>query len=214
MLRVVFYLVLTIALVHARENPFFPSEGEKDIPYTSTEVQNYEMLQRASIEFPSQARVLQKVTIEYKNLDGSVVEKSIELNNAIDWHLPLFISQNYSQTAVQKEPKIEKKTSPKPSWKSLATIEGTKFIAQNRVLKIVTKDPMIRNFLLPAPHRVVIDFKREASFRSYVQETKASVFKVIRVGNHSGYYRVVIELDGTYKYKLQKNAEGYLLELE
>lgn len=213
MFRVVLYILMLFTTINARENPFFPSEGEKDIPYTSTDVQSYEMLQRASIEFPSEARVLQKVTIEYKNLDGSIVEKSIELGNAIDWHLPLFISQNYAQKSVVVEPKVQKK-SPKIVWNTLATIEGTKFLAQNKSLKIVTKDAMLRHFLLPAPHRVVLDFKREASFRSYTQNNKNSVFKVIRVGNHSGYYRVVIELDGTYKYKIQKKSDAYLLELE
>ena len=43
---------------------------------------------------------------------------------------------------------------------------------------------------------------------------KNSVFTKIRVGNHDGYYRVVVELDGYYRYKLAKQADGCLVTLE
>jgi hypothetical protein len=57
-----------------------------------------EPLKRATIAISSQARVIKKVTVEFKNLDGSIESKSIDLDNAIDWHLPLFISQKYTQS--------------------------------------------------------------------------------------------------------------------
>ena len=41
-----------------------------------------------------------------------------------------------------------------------------------------------------------------------------NVFKKIKVGNHKGYYRVVLELDGFYRYKMQKIKDGYLFKLK
>jgi len=90
MLVIKLFLVTLFLFVslQARENPFFPSEGEKDIPYTSNENTTIPQLKRATISLPTRARVIKKVTIEYKNLDGSIENKSIELENSVDWHLP------------------------------------------------------------------------------------------------------------------------------
>lgn len=52
------------------------------------------------MEVPLNARLIKKVTIEFENLDASLESKSIELNNAIDWHLPVFVSQSYSKANI------------------------------------------------------------------------------------------------------------------
>jgi hypothetical protein len=197
---------LFITLLYSRENPFFPATGEQDIPFTSNIKKELEPLKRATIELPSQARVLQKVTVSFKNLDGSIESKSIELNHAVDWHLPLFISQSYTKEKQLVEAKQEQ-------FKYLGEIKFAKFYATMRSFKIVTKDSKIRDFLLADPHKIVVDFKRDASLKSFsITNTKTS-FEKVRVGNHSGYYRVVLELDGTYKYKATKIKDGYLFEV-
>jgi len=69
-----------------------------------------------------------------------------------------------------------------------------------------------------APHRIVLDFKtdKEIEIKNSVKEKndECNIFKEIRMGNHDGYYRVVIELDGHYRYNLKKIAEGYLIDLK
>ncbi|MDY0238878.1 MAG: AMIN domain-containing protein, partial [Campylobacterales bacterium] len=45
------------------------------------------------------------------------------------------------------------------------------------------------------------------------KDNKNSIFSKIRVGNHAGYYRAVIELDGLYRYNMQKIPDGYILNL-
>jgi hypothetical protein len=208
-----FLVILLIFLtLQARENPFFPLVSEKDIPYTSNEKRNISKLKRVAISLPSQARVIKKVTIEYKNLDGSIENKSIELENLIDWHLPIFISQNFIQEQ-QKNSITKKKDITNLSFKEVAKIKFAKFeILQNR-LKITTTDNCLRDFLLVQPHRIVIDFKRDSNMKSYLKKIQNSVFTKIRIGNHNGYYRVVIELDGYYKYKLKTKKDGYLIIL-
>jgi len=201
MIRVFLSLLLILISLNARENPFFPSSGEADITYTSNQEIKTEALKRATITLPSSARIIESVTVKYKNLDGSLEQKSVVLGNSVDWHLPLFISQNYGGS--NGEPK-------KIKYKKIV---GLKFISlyesKNR-LKIVTKDKMLRNFLLTKPHRIVCDFKRDISIRSYEKSIKNSIVKRVKLGNHKAYYRVVIELDGYYRYKLKKDVKGYM----
>ncbi len=216
MIKVILISFLIFIILDARENPFFPSKGEKDIPYTSNQVKQAEPLKRSSITLPSSARVIKKVTIEYENLDASVEKKSIDLDNSIDWHLPIFVSQSYSESDTEMQNKEEKKSpvkSKKIKYKEIASVKYAKFLSSQKTLKVITNDKIIRNFLLVNPHRIVIDFKRDTSIRSYIKENKNGVFCKVRVGNHSGYYRAVIELDGQYKYNMQKTSDGYIFTL-
>ncbi len=209
MIKVLFTTLLLLITLDARENPFFPSDGEKDMPLTSNEDKTLPPLKRAAISFPPQARVLQKVTIEYKTLDGSVESKSIELQNSIDWHLPIFISQSYAENSNE-----QKSSSAEKEFEKIASIKYASFYTSDKELKIITTDKILRNFLLVEPHRIVIDFKRDTSLKSYTKENKKNVFTKIRIGNHAGYYRAVIELDGLYTYTMEKISDGYILKLK
>ncbi len=206
-----FLLVISILLLNlqARENPFFPSDGEEDIFITSNEVVSLPLLKRATVTLPSDARVIESVTINYKRLDGSQSFTTVNLENSIDWHLPVFISQSYN--LVEKN--SNKIVTKKHSYKEIAKIKYAKFLSSNKTLKIITKDKLIRNFTLVKPHRVVLDFKRDSHMKSYEKNSKNNIFKTIRVGNHSGYYRVVVELDGHYKSNVNKLKNGYSITL-
>lgn len=201
-------LSLFVCSLQARDNPFFPSVGELDLPYTTNEPQDIEPLKRATISLPPQARVLQEVTVAYKNLDGSIERKTITLNASVDWHLPIFISQSYVD-AVSVTTKIEKND----TFKQIGNITYAKFYAKDKTFKIETIDKVIRNFLLAEPHRIVLDFQKDAVVKPFIKNNPNSIFKKVRVGNHKGYYRVVIELDGAYKYKMNTLSNGVLLEL-
>lgn len=215
MTKVFLSTCLLLISLDARENPFFPSSGEKDLTYTSNETLNLPKLKRASMTLPSHARVIKKVTVEYENLDASVENKSIELNHTIDWHLPIFISQNYTEQSRQKE--VAKKNEPVKKtvkkYKNIAKIKHAAFFVSGKSLKIITGDTLMRNFLLGQPHRIVLDFKKESSLKTYVKDIENSVFTKIRIGNHDGYYRAVIELDGYYRYKLKKLSDGCVITL-
>jgi len=206
-----FIFSLFFILLDARENPFFPSEGEKDILITSNESMDKEPLKRATITLPPQARILKKVTLEFKNLDGSIESRSIELENSVDWHLPVFISQSYTET--KDEVNLQSPTN-RQIYKNIASIKHLSLSSFGKNLKLTTKDKAIRNFLLVNPHRVVVDFKKDTDIRSYVKKIPNAIFKEIRIGNHNGYYRAVIELDGHYRYEFKKISEGYLIELK
>lgn len=220
-MKVLIAIFLLLSLLDARENPFFPSEGEKELPYTSNDVKKLPSLQRATIPLPSKARVLESVTIKYKNLDGSIESKTVAVENTVDWHLPLFITQSYpsADAAENKSEKKEKVTSSKANINTernekIASIANADFYASGKTLQINTKDELIRNFLLSNPHRIVLDFKKDAVVKASSQDISQSIFSKIRVGNHSGYYRIVVELDGHYRYKLSNTNSGYKITLQ
>jgi hypothetical protein len=209
-------LLLFVSLT-ARENPFFPSEGEVDIPMSTNIADDIKPLKRTAITLPSTARVIEGFTVTYKNLDGSVEEKHVALNNTVDWHLPLILSQSYNNNDSQIESTKKTNTFKKQKNGSFAKLDSLRFItlyASNREFKLVTKDSLMRDFLLTKPHRIVCDFKRDIDIRSYVKKMKESqIIKEFRIGNHKGYYRVVLELDGYYRYKVTKTKEGYIIKL-
>ncbi|MFT7003166.1 MAG: hypothetical protein ACJAWW_000501 [Sulfurimonas sp.] len=210
MIKILFVSLFLLITLDARENPFFPAKGEKDIPYTSNNVISATPLKQTSITLPSSARLIKKVTIEYENLDASIEKKSIVLDNSIDWHLPIFVSQSYTQAESKEQVTVKNKSI---KYKKIASVKHATFFTSNKTLKIVTSDKVIRNFLLVNPHRIVIDFKRDTNIKSYVKENKNEIFTKVRVGNHAGYYRAVIELDGQYRYEMQEISNGYIFNL-
>jgi hypothetical protein len=210
MVKPLLLLIFCISSLVARENPFFPTEAE-DIPLTSNQIEKELPLKRASMQLPSTARTIESVTVNYKNLDGSIKHKTIELQNSIDWHLPIFISQNYQVMKEVPVPQTQKQESKKV-FKEIAKLPFITFKIFKNEIYLETKDKILRSFLLVNPHRIVCDFKRETDIRSYTKKVKGEDVTLIKVGTHKGYYRVVIELDGSYKYK-KVSKDGYIFTL-
>ncbi|MCF6330777.1 MAG: AMIN domain-containing protein [Sulfurimonas sp.] len=209
MIKIFVISLILVFSLQARQNPFFPSVGEQDLTQTSNKDTSVPLLKRAAIKLPSRARVLKKVSVTYKSLDGSIETKSIDLNKAVDWHLPIFISQSMGEVSTKEIPKKQKKISYKQIFKS----KHLSFYKNSKELKIITNDKVIRNFLLASPHRIVIDFKRSTNLKSIIKNIDKSIFKKISLGTHKDYYRAVVELDGKYRYKMEKISNGYLFKL-
>jgi len=212
MFRFFVLFLLFFSALEARENPFFPVKSGDDIFITSNQSVEIPPLKQVSVTLPSTARVLESVTLSYKNLDGSISEKKIRLHNSIDWHLPLFLSQHYRNPKGKRI--AQKSTHTSSSFSLFAKLSFIKFYQKGKILKIATHDKLLRNFLLVKPHRIVCDFQRDIDIRSYEKRApKGSLFKKVRIGTHDGYYRVVIELDGYYRYRVKKYRSYYLIEL-
>lgn len=190
----------------ARENPFFPDQSIESMPITSNHINTYPLLKRAAISLPDQARVLEEVTISYKTLDGSIEKKSLKVNRSVDWHIPLFISQSYASSD-------EDRVVSKPLKSQNVRFKFIDFQISDKTIQIKTDDKLIRNFLLVNPHRIVLDFERDANFLSYGKSLNTQPFTQLRIGNHDGYYRVVISLDGRYRYGLESTHTGYAIRI-
>lgn len=208
MLRFFFLPIVLLSLTQARDNPFFPAEGIKNLPISSNKIKSFTPLQRVALNLPGSARIVKEVTIRYQNLDGSIASKSILLDRSVDWHLPIFISQNFISdentiSTIQKTP--EKK------YEKIVDFGVAAFYQSGSSMKIETADRLIRHFMVVEPHRIVMDFKKVADFRSKTKKISGTPYKKIRIGNHSGYYRVVIELDGQYHYTIKHEDKALVL---
>jgi len=197
-MRLIFLLLLISFSLFARDNPFFPSDPNEIKMTTSNRVETLKPFSTQKISLPNSARAIKSISISYQNMDGSISQEQLELNNKIDWHEPFLISQ--------KQPK-QVSLKSKKSVKSI-NVKYIKFQPMSKTMKIITKDKLLRNFMLTSPHRVVLDFSRDTSFKPKQFAIKQAPFKNIRMGNHDKYYRVVIELDGQYNYKLQANEKA------
>lgn len=218
MIRILFISSLLFVLLNARENPFFPFEGEEDALLITDKNRSIVPLQRAAVTLPDQARILQKVTLEFENADKTVMSKSIELNNSVDWHLPIFISQSYTELKKELQPEAspdkERASEEKATYKNILSIKHLSLFSSEKSLKLITSDKIIKDFLLVNQQKIVIDFKRDTDIKSYSIKNPEDIFKKIRIGSHKGYYRVVVELEGRRRYNIEKISDGYLIELK
>jgi len=196
-MRFYILLILSVVSLFARDNPFFPADPNEVEVTTSNRVETLAPFSKQTISLPNSARAIKAVTITYQNLDGSISNETMALNNKIDWHEPFILSQK--STRVSSKAKMQKSRSIKTKYITF-TPEGKK-------MRLVTKDKLLRNFMLTNPHRIVMDFAKNTSFRPKSFKVNQAPFTKIRMGNHNKYYRVVIELDGQYNYKLQSSEK-------
>jgi hypothetical protein len=187
MKKILFLLVAILSF--ARENPFVPV-----VTNENNNIVKKEQFKSTKLQLPSDARILKSVIIKYQALNGSIKEISYPINKAIDWHNPLILST--------KETKIETKK---------IKIAFLNFYIKQHKLLIQTTDKLIRHFMLVKPFRYVCDFKANKNFLTFSKKTNSFIKKIV-IGNHSGFYRVVLYLDGTYKIVTKKTDEGYLFE--
>lgn len=227
-MKLLFTLTFLSVLLFSRDNPFFPIDGEDDLSLASNVVEHFDALNTQEIVLPDSARVLKKVTLRYQNLDGSLEDKELILNSSLDWHLPVKILQNdlvntqvekkinhksTTENIATKKKKPVKKKKNIQKFKKVYHYKFVTFYQMDRFMQVATSDDLIRKLVLVNPHRIVLDFKRDAIFLTRDKKLNSKFYKVIRLGNHDGYYRVVLELDGKYRYKLLKKSYGYLVEV-
>jgi len=200
-MRLFFLLLLTIVQLLGRDNPFFSADPNSKQTPTTNRAQILKPFSSQQLSVPSSARAIKAVIIRYQNLDGSISDEQLELNNAIDWHLPFTVSQNNIPVKEKKPSKIEKRDS----------VKFIDFLVTDKTLKLITTDKMLRNFMLTSPYRIVVDFERDTSFKPKEFVLDEPPFSNIRMGNHDKFYRVVIELDGQYQYTLNSSETDHTI---
>ena len=86
-----------------------------------------------------------------------------------------------------------------------------KIYIDDKSLKIWTKDTLKKRFLLLKPYRMVFDFARDSDMGTKYIRNLNGAFKNIVLGSHQKYYRIVIELDSSYRYKNDTISNGYTI---
>ena len=193
---------LLALVLQARENPFVPvAPIEEILPVSSNEVKTYTPLEYETFVLPDSVRAVTRIIVEYQNLDGSIDQKVKELDKSIDWHEPIVITH-------------KKRTPQKDTFGAVGDYGFISFKTHGKVMKIQTKNSLLRHFMLAKPHRVVMDFARTSHFLSKQFKATGIPYTIVRIGNHKDYYRVVVELDGQYEYKLEKAPYGFELTVK
>jgi hypothetical protein len=93
-------LLLLTTLLFARDNPFVPVITNKNKTIIK---KNYFSSQK--INLPDDARVIKEVTIKYQTLTGTIKELQITIDQAINWHSPLYLS-TYKKPVISKNVKV------------------------------------------------------------------------------------------------------------
>lgn len=188
--------LLLLSTLAARENPFFPVDESKKQKVTSNIPDTRPKMGTISYTFPDQARILKEVTFTIQNLDGSFEEKKVPIDQSIDWHRAITLSQGGVTSAVQAT-----------KGSSAANFGFINVASNGKVLNIKTSDPLMRQFVLSNPNQIILDFKHTGHFETEEKSLEAAPYMSVSVGNHGEFARVTITLDGRYSYKLSK-AKG------
>jgi len=228
LLRLLYIVLFGLGVLQARENPFKPLIANTVLPVTSNTVREIPPFKPLKIALPSDARVLTSVVLYYQSIDGSVKKRVVDVERAIDWHKPMIVTQEGLPAAGEKaavSKKEEKKRLGKlseatlkkerrSSWKlRFAPLPFVTVEVGRGWVHILTKDRKIRSFHLTHPFKVAIDFRRRAEFLTRHISVGKAPFRAIDIGNHDGYYRVVVTFDAPYRYTIRKSGDGYILRL-
>ncbi|MDL0088793.1 AMIN domain-containing protein [Campylobacter gastrosuis] len=83
-MRIFYLFVAVFVSCFARENPFVPSGDINGEIITTNIKEEYEVFNKQSIKFPSDASLLLNIKIKYRANDGTIKEKSIDINKTIN----------------------------------------------------------------------------------------------------------------------------------
>lgn len=231
-------LIFLVALLDARENPFELVSSPSAVGKTMQIKENRKDFESATITLPSSARILKSVSVSFQNLDGSINEEIVAIEQNVNWHSPLVLNTaKIEEKAHTKEviistpepakeiPKmsaekhaIVQSSAPKSSEEKEKTLfklgDSFAFDVVKNEIKLLTKDTKVRDFLLLSPYKVVVDFQKNSSFATQTVDFKMPPFISATMGNHDQFYRIAILLDGHYRYDISKIQGGYLVKLK
>jgi hypothetical protein len=203
-MRVLLLLLCAFSVVVARSNPFVPTIE----PNTRTDSAAIapKQLESEEIKLPPSARVIKSITITHQDSDGSINVIDREIDQQIDWRVPITLEQ----TGAEKLPRIMGSFVP---IEEIAQFNRAIFYVSDDVIKVQTEDELVRSFFLPRPSRVVMDFNATIPFEPIGAELKRQYFTKIELSFHEHFYRAIITLDSYYPFSVERVQGGYLLGL-
>lgn len=197
-MKKIIFMFFIFCMVFGRENPFEPVVNPKDASENSIQ-DSKAYFEAFDFKLPTTARILKSVSVSYQKIDGSIETKTFDIDQSIDWHYPLSLSQ--------KNAIVSEKT-------NYYTIKPFEFFIQDNRLYIHTKAPIQRNFILPTPYRIIIDIDRKSPSINDSIDVSKKYFSKISIGTHDKFYRIVITLDGQYRYKIDKEDQYYIISVQ
>ncbi len=226
-------LCFCLSLLYARENPFSLALDPLDAGKTTQIQEERVEFNSTKITLPSSARILKSASVTFQNLDGSISEEIVAINQDVNWHYPLVLiaekPKSFEPTLVEmmdakksqsqkieqiKMPKLEKSTTTSIKKSALAENVSVEVI-DAKTIHIYSTDKKARDFLVTSPYKVVVDFLKEKSvFSTKTLELAKAPFVSVTLGDHDGFYRLAILLDGHYRYDIVPIEKGYAITLK
>lgn len=227
--------LLTLSLLQARENPFSLALDPLDAGKATDVKEERVEFSSTKITLPSSARILKSASVTFQNLDGSISEEIVAINQDVNWHYPLILltdkPKSFEPTLAEmmdakkaqsqkieqiKMPKLDKSTSIPVAAKNATLAEGVSVeVIDAKTIHIYSSDKKARDFLVTSPYKVVVDFLKEKSvFSTKTLELTKAPFVSVTLGNHDGFYRLAILLDGHYRYDITPIEKGYAITLK
>lgn len=231
------FLLFISLFLFARENPFVPIVNINN----PSPIEEIKELQKIAFNVPSDARILNKIKLIYTNVDGTLKEYEIDVNQGLDWHKvymmldarELSIKEDKEQkTELKVEDKIKlalnKEEEKEQAIKTPEIVEEVKqykpleytfsndfnVILDKKNIHIKTHNNLLREFSLKNPNRIVMDFKTNNVLQNKHFKMETDYVDEIYSGVHRNFYRLVIKLDGIYDYDIQKNVGEYIIKLK
>lgn len=231
------FLLFISLFLFARENPFVPIVNINN----PSPIEEIKELQKIAFNVPSDARILNKIKLIYTNVDGTLKEYEIDINQGLDWHKvymlldarELSIKEDKEQkTELKVEDKIklalnkeEEKEQPIKTPEIVEEVKQYKpleytfsndfsVILDKKNIHIKTHNNLLREFSLKNPNRIVMDFKTNYVLQNKHFKMETDYVDEIYSGVHRNFYRLVIKLDGIYDYDIQKNVGEYIIKLK
>lgn len=231
------FLLFISLFLFARENPFVPIVNINN----PSPIEEIKELQKIAFNVPSDARILNKIKLIYTNVDGTLKEYEIDVNQGLDWHKvymlldarELSIKEDKEQkTELKVEDKIklalnkeEEKEQPIKTPEIVEEVKQYKpleytfsndfnVIFDKKNIHIKTHNNLLREFSLKNPNRIVMDFKTNNVLQNKHFKMETDYVDEIYSGVHRNFYRLVIKLDGIYDYDIQKNVGEYIIKLK
>lgn len=110
--------------------------------------------------------------------------------------------------SAQDSTKSTSRQSPRPSKSVPYAVNGNSiFISYAGGLK--------RHYIMQNPYRIVMDFEiNKKYYKKNSYRINQPYFKRLRYGLHTHFLRIVLELDGSYVYNLEKLADGVRINVQ
>jgi len=235
MQKVLWLILSLIMIAEARENPFETTMSPEVVGEMTQIPQTRKEFVDAALKLPSSARILKSASVQFQNIDGSISEEVVTIDQNVNWHYPLILSSQITEknkttapiiatmvpSSALETPKSNATPSKEPSSKntfkaekSFQVTDTLSLLPNGNEITIFTKDTKMRDFLIADPYKVVVDFKKDSSFATKTVMLLRAPFVSVTLGNHEGFYRIAILLDGHYRYDILPFNGGYVLKLK
>ncbi len=227
-MRIIILVISLFSFLLAEKISFIPSSQAHHV---KNEIKNNDMFDKKYIKLPSSTNFLEYIKFGYQKDDGSIEEKTIDINTKINNKELLVLTTKKKLDIAENMAKVYPKNTQVSSEFSFAdqfksndtnlnkikdfkVHEDFSFNIADDTLKIFTKDTLIKYFALPNKNKFVLDFKSEKAFATKDIKIEQGKFKDVKIGSHKNFYRASFSLNSPFKYTMQKKIGEITIDIK